>query len=247
MMNDDCDGAVRHTGGPGRFIIRHSAFLICALLILGGFVGLDRVFYERVSLQFSTPNPVDRDAYAITSAFWETIRYFGSLTGALVAYFVVLAIHPKSWRAANTAFVAVLAADTLGVLVKDSVCRLRPDHASTHLAFMKPFEGLRIDGARLAGKVKAIATNTRSAKQDDAPVSFPSGEATAAFALATALSLLFPRARPLLYTAAVLTALARVLAGAHYISDVTAGAVIGTFAAAYVFTFFQKHQWRIFL
>lgn len=235
------------TSPPRRARLARVCWIAAALLMLAGFLGLDRFVYEHVSLRFSTPNPVDRDAYAITSTFWETIRYFGSITGAAIAYFVVLAIHPKGWRAANTALVAVLAADALGVLVKDSVGRLRPNHASTHLAFMRPFEALTIDATRLTSKVKGIVTKAKPSKMDDAPVSFPSGEATAAFALATVLSILYPKLRPIVYTAAVLTALARVLAGAHYISDVTAGAVLGTLAAGYIFTFLQKRRWAIFL
>jgi len=58
--------------------------------------------------------------------------------------------------------------------------------------------------------------------------SFPSGHATTTFALATALALLWPRFAVPLFTAAVWIAASRFLMGAHYVSDVAAGALVGT-------------------
>ncbi|MFD0986213.1 phosphatase PAP2 family protein [Methyloligella solikamskensis] len=58
--------------------------------------------------------------------------------------------------------------------------------------------------------------------------SFPSGHATTTFALATALALLWPRFAVPLFTAAVWIAASRFLMGAHYVSDVVAGAFVGT-------------------
>jgi undecaprenyl-diphosphatase len=57
--------------------------------------------------------------------------------------------------------------------------------------------------------------------------SLPSGHAIDAFAIATALGALWPRARPLLWTYAVVIALSRVVLAAHFPSDVLAGAFIG--------------------
>jgi membrane-associated phospholipid phosphatase len=48
-----------------------------------------------------------------------------------------------------------------------------------------------------------------------------------AFAAATALGLLWPKMRPLLWTYAVMIAVSRVALTAHYPSDVLAGAIIG--------------------
>ncbi|MGB9625875.1 MAG: phosphatase PAP2 family protein [Phycisphaerae bacterium] len=245
----DSEAASRASTSPKRRRIAVALlWSIAAALMAAGFLGLDRWFYEQVALRFSTPNPVDRDPYAATALLWDSARYVGSMTGALIAYFVVLAIHPKGWRAANTVMVAILVADALGLLVKDSVCRVRPNQAPSHLTFMKPFEALRLDTRHVAARLRALlAGGTPPKDLSPAAVCFPSGEATAAFALATVLSLLYPRAAPFAYAAAVLAALARILAGAHYISDVTAGAVIGTFTAAGVFRFLQKRRWRLFL
>lgn len=59
-------------------------------------------------------------------------------------------------------------------------------------------------------------------------LSFPSGHTTHAFALATAVAVLFPRWGWLGYVAAVLTGAERVLSNGHYPSEVFGGAVLGT-------------------
>jgi membrane-associated phospholipid phosphatase len=58
-------------------------------------------------------------------------------------------------------------------------------------------------------------------------LSFPSGHATAAFALAAVLGYLFPRGRPLFLLLATLTAISRVVQEAHFWSDVLCGATLG--------------------
>ena len=64
--------------------------------------------------------------------------------------------------------------------------------------------------------------------------SLPSGHATDAFAIAMALGALWPRARPVLWTYAVVIALSRVVLTAHFPSDVLAGAVVGVVGALLV-------------
>jgi undecaprenyl-diphosphatase len=64
--------------------------------------------------------------------------------------------------------------------------------------------------------------------------SFPSGHAITAFACAVALGYFLPRLRWALLTLAVLVAISRVVVGAHYASDVIAGAAIGWLSAVLV-------------
>jgi undecaprenyl-diphosphatase len=64
--------------------------------------------------------------------------------------------------------------------------------------------------------------------------SLPSGHATDAFAAAMAVGALWPRARPLMWTYAVVIALSRVVLTAHFPSDVVVGAVVGVVGALLV-------------
>jgi membrane-associated phospholipid phosphatase len=56
--------------------------------------------------------------------------------------------------------------------------------------------------------------------------SFPSGHATTIWAFCMAMTVLFPRYRLLWYVLAILVSISRVIVGAHYLSDVFAGAYV---------------------
>jgi undecaprenyl-diphosphatase len=73
--------------------------------------------------------------------------------------------------------------------------------------------------------------------------SFPSGHATNIFALATALGMLWPRGRVLLYTVAVWIAASRVLIGQHYFTDALGGAILGTVFPYVVRERFAARRW----
>jgi membrane-associated phospholipid phosphatase len=62
-------------------------------------------------------------------------------------------------------------------------------------------------------------------------LSFPSGHVCLAFSTATALTICLPRWRVPFFLVAASVAAERVLEGAHYLSDVTAGAGLGVLAA----------------
>lgn len=68
--------------------------------------------------------------------------------------------------------------------------------------------------------------------------SFPSGHTTTAFSVLVAFGALWPRARALLWTYALLIAVSRIVVSAHYPSDVLGGAIVGTLGTLMVRRYF---------
>jgi membrane-associated phospholipid phosphatase len=73
--------------------------------------------------------------------------------------------------------------------------------------------------------------------------SLPSGEATTAFVVAVALIILFPRWQTALWAFAVVMAASRVMINAHFLSDIVAGAAVGSLTALAVAAQFRKRGW----
>jgi membrane-associated phospholipid phosphatase len=71
-------------------------------------------------------------------------------------------------------------------------------------------------------------------------LALPSSHALVAFAAAAMLARLYPRARWLWYALAAGCALTRVLARAHFLSDVTLSAIIGWAVAALVWNWYRR-------
>lgn len=76
----------------------------------------------------------------------------------------------------------------------------------------------------------------------EAFASFPSGHANTAFALAFAVSALWPQARPVMIAYAIAIALSRLVLLAHHTSDVVAGALVGVIGAMAVRYWFAARR-----
>lgn len=73
--------------------------------------------------------------------------------------------------------------------------------------------------------------------------SFPSGHATTAFSLAAVVAFIWPKAFWPAMAFAALVAISRIVVGAHYPTDITAGAVLGVLGAYAVRQFFVARGW----
>jgi undecaprenyl-diphosphatase len=73
--------------------------------------------------------------------------------------------------------------------------------------------------------------------------SFPSGHATTAFGFAMVVAFIWPRSLRVALACAGLVAVSRVIVGAHYPTDITAGAVLGVLGTYGVRNLFAARNW----
>lgn len=152
------------------------------------------------------------------AAWWAELAklpgHYGYCTLPVAA--VVAFATRQRWRGAALVAASGILSGLLYTLAKWCVGRTRP--FSTRGPIETPFTFHPFH--------QGIAGLWRAENQ-----SFPSGHTCLAFATATALAQLFPKGRSAFFFVASLTAVERVLEGAHYPSDVVAGAIFGITAA----------------
>jgi membrane-associated phospholipid phosphatase len=145
------------------------------------------------------------------------LRNFGYLPFWLLAA-IALALNDRQggvdrapwWRRGALLAAAPTVAGIVGELLKILVRRMRPPGIGNVYVF------------------RAWSDHPLSSRG----FGFPSSHAVVAFGAAAILARLFPRARWVWYAAAVGCAVSRLLAHAHYLSDVVAGACVGIGMAA---------------
>jgi len=178
---------------------------ILIVLLLAGIVTVCYYFVDRPAASWA------RELDAAIIVLFKRVTVFGSSTPYLVALAVLypaLRFYLRRQKAAQRALFVLAAVVISGLavdLLKPVVARWRPK-----AFFAEPsqygFAFFKIGYERN---------------------SFPSGHATTAWAVACALTLLYPRQRVLWIIAATLVAASRVIVGAHYPGDVLAGAWFG--------------------
>lgn len=154
-----------------------------------------------------------------------TAKFLGSGLGTALIAVVVGGLD--RWRRAAVLVLVVLVAAGVAGLVKTMTGRERPSHldqipgSERRWAFRGPARGL----------------------SDASFQSFPSGHTAGAFASATALATFYPPARVVCWSVAVACGVSRVVKHQHFLSDVSAGAVVGHLIALWVLGWPGVRRW----
>lgn len=151
------------------------------------------------------------------------LRNFGYLPFWLIAA-IALALQDRArtdwWRRGARLAAVPTAAGIIGELLKILVRRMRPPDVGNAYAF------------------RAWSDHPFSSRG----FGFPSGHAVVAFGAAAILARIFPRARCVWYAAATGCAISRLLAHAHYLSDVVAGALLGIATAWTIWRYAEPRE-----
>ncbi len=187
--------------------------------------------------------PFDRPISAWGQGLPDTVR---------AGFFWLTEWGKSDWILVPTS-IAWLATWLLSLLTRDNL-RLALRELATLSGFI--FLGVGLPGLAATLLKRAIGRGRPETWTADLPLSFqslnwsayeyqsfPSGHATTAFAFAAVIAFLWPRAFwPMMIFAAAI-AVSRVIAGEHYPTDITAGAVLGVLGAYAVRQLFVSRGW----
>lgn len=140
----------------------------------------------------------------------------GALVILVAVWTVAVDRRPSVW-------LAILMTASSGLMangLKSCFVRVRP-HASSSLVVVDEMNMSEQNSTTLGGKERVLADFWDSRQR-----SFPSGHAATAWGLAVGLSIVFPRGIWIFAFLAVLASLQRLVSGAHYPSDILAGAAV---------------------
>jgi membrane-associated phospholipid phosphatase len=161
----------------------------------------------------------EADRYALLK---HVLRAQGNYTYIIVLAVMLAVVHPRRWRAGALVLLAGAVASFLPFVLKWSVGRTRP-YRGVWSWQLDPFQ------RGWAGLL------------DNAELTFPSGDAALAFAVAAAMTYLSPRWGWAFYLTALVTAAERVLENAHHVSDVAVGGLIGALSAWMVIAAWERY------
>lgn len=157
--------------------------------------------------------PLHSQLYHHTESTWRALRDVGVPAEVIFICILVAIYSPYRLRAAGVFLAGILGAGAVSELFKSICGRIRPIGTLP--------SGRLNDGHNVWQWFRGFHT------QHD--LSFPSGHACVAFAMAAALTYLSPRGRWLFLTVAWLTSISRVVMQAHFYSDIIFGGTIGWF------------------
>lgn len=176
------------------------------LIALVGAFSLDR----RVAQWVRDVRPVDKNEPVARRVLY-VLKLPGYFPATLCVAALIVAFDRRHLRYSIALALSGIVVGALYSVIKWACGRLRPVKGIDPFGFHPP-------------------RDIRSLWHPEDGLCFPSGHASLAFASAMCLTMLWPRAWWLFFAVAAVTAGERVIENAHYLSDVIAGAGIGTCA-----------------
>jgi membrane-associated phospholipid phosphatase len=221
---------IRSPSHPQRAVAARRSLHRALLLTVaaGGVIVISMYGFDATEIRLMPPRGADVLWPArILTDFGKSAYVLCALAAALFTVAISLSQRPSAARAIllrfgthlQFVFFAVLAPVLVGEIIKWVVGRGRPFVGGEANAF---------NFVHFAGT--------------EAYASFPSGHATASFALAFAVSAVWPSARLAMIVYAVMIAATRLVLLAHHPSDVVAGAAIGVVGATFVQYWFAARR-----
>ena len=141
---------------------------------------------------------------------------FGHGLGVLLAAALIHQLDGRRW-AVSRLLVCALGAGLAADVIKMTIARTRPHHHDL-----------------ATGAWASFTTWLPLTSEGSVGQSFPSAHVATCVGMCVALTWLYPRGKVLFAVLAVLTACARIQAGAHYLSDVFCGAAVGLLVARWL-------------
>ncbi|MEZ6119453.1 MAG: phosphatase PAP2 family protein [Pirellulaceae bacterium] len=196
-----------------------SLLLMCACLALPFDVSLAQLFEAEI-----TPGEL--------RAIFSRAEFFGHAYGVIGIAVTIWILDPQRRARIGQFVLAALGAGLAADGIKLLVWRIRPCHSNWN-----------VDDGSISMAFFHYQSGEWDSLLESANHSFPSAHTAVAFAAAMVLAKFYPQARSWFWTLAIFVLMNRIDGGAHYLSDVFCGGVVGLVAATAVLR--SRAYWRI--
>ena len=205
--------------------------LLCICVIL--FLPFSYFFLDRPIAEYFLAHAATYDAFGdFLSIFGESNWYFATAIGGFLIFRILKKNELYAQRFLFLLYINLFSG-LLSVILKNIFGRIRPwglRNGGDEYGFLlfQNFNVGIIEKFKIHFKTLEDAATTYT--------SFPSGHATTLFAVAVYLWLLFPKQRLIWIGVALFLVSGRIMDSDHFLSDITAGALLGTLSTLYMYT-----------
>lgn len=182
--------------------------------------GLCFLFLDKLCYQLPSEEQLPGDVVALL----DFVGSFGHGNICLLAILLIWNLDRSGRRGIQLVLGSTVLAGAVTSILKVTIHRARP--------FIPPISPDEL----------GLGSNRGTTIFDNGMQSFPSGHTATAFALATALSVMYPQGKRFFFFLAIMVGLQRVATQSHFPSDVVVGAMIGILSTHAIGTFIQSRN-----